>query len=99
MLREVLLRRLPPLVPSSDWAGGDMHNANPINKAIRHILPQSLRNGIHVLELFVGIGLGVLRAAVATGFIIRCYTYVDKDRVSRRIARFVLLGLQRQFPL
>ena len=76
-----------------------MHNANPINKAMRPISPQSLRDGIHVLELFAGIGLGVLRAALAVGCIIRYYTYVDKDPASRRIARFVLLGPQRQFPL
>ena len=76
-----------------------MNNANPINTAVRPISPLSLRDEIHVLELFAGIRRGVLRAVVAAGFIIRCYTYVDKDRVSRRIARFVLLGLQRQFPL
>ena len=69
-----------------------MHNASPIN-TIRQHPPQSLRDGIHVLELFAGIGLGVLRVALATGFIIRCYTYVDKDPISRCIARFVLLGL------
>ena len=76
-----------------------MHNANPINTAVRQISPQSLRDGIHVLELFAGIGLGVLRATPAAGFIIRCYTYVDKDPVSRHIACFVFLGLQREFPL
>ena len=36
-------------------------------------------------------------AALAAGFTIRCYTYIDKDPKSRRIARFVLL-VQRQFP-
>ena len=73
-LREVLRRRLPPLLPSSDWAGRDMHNANPINTAVRQISLQSLRDGIHVLELFAGIGLGVLRAALAASFLIRGYT-------------------------
>ena len=70
-----------------------MHNANPINTAVRQLAPQSLRDGIHVLELFAGIELGMLRVALAVGFLIRCHTYVDKDPVSRRIARFLLLGL------
>ena len=70
-----------------------MHNASPINTSVRQLAPQSLRDGIHVLELFSGIGLGGLRATLAAGFLIRCYVYVDKDPISRRIARFVLLGL------
>ena len=56
-------------------------------------------NGLHVLELFGGIGLGVLRTALAAGYSIRCYTYVDRDNVSRRIARAVLDSLERQYPL
>ena len=55
--------------------------------------------GFTFLKLFVGIELGVLRAALATDFITRCYTSVDKDPISRRVASFVLWGLQRQFPL
>lgn len=58
--------------------------------------PQSLRDRIHVLELFGGIGLGVLRAALAMGYSIRCYMYVDRDVTSRCIAREVLTQLQRQ---
>ena len=50
------------------------------------------------MELFAGVGLGVLRSALAAGYSIRCYTYVDKDHVSRNIARSVLAALQLQYP-
>ena len=50
------------------------------------------------MELFAGVGLGVLRAALAAGYSIRCYTYVDKDPVSRQMARSVLAALQLQYP-
>ena len=43
-------------------------------------------------------GLGVLRSALAAGYSIRCYTYVDKDPVSRTIARSVLAALRLQYP-
>ena len=46
-----------------------------------------------------GIGLGVLRTALAAGYAIRCYTYVDRDNISRRIARSVLDSLEQQYPL
>ena len=56
-----------------------------------------MQDGLHVLELFGGIGLGALRSALAAGHQIRCYTYVDKDDVSRRVAAAVLRKLQHQF--
>ena len=46
-----------------------------------------------------GIGLGVLRTALAAGYAIRCYTYVDRDKVNRRIARSVLDSLEQQYRL
>ena len=55
-------------------------------------------NGLHVMELFAGVGLGVLRSALAAGYSIRCYTYVDKDPINRNIARSVLSTLQQQYP-
>ena len=42
--------------------------------------------------------MGVLRSALAAGYIVRCYTYVDWDAVSRRIATSVLRALQQQYP-
>ena len=51
-----------------------------------------------MLELFGGVGLGVLRTALAAGYSIRCYTDVDRDVTSRKIARTVLQQLQLQYP-
>ena len=75
-----------------------MYNASPISTSIQKWTPETKDKGLHVLELFGGIGLGVLRSALASGHQIRCYTYVDKDDVSRRIAAAVLRKLQNQFP-
>ena len=74
-----------------------MYNAVPIDTTTRQVASQSLQDGLHVLELFGGIGLGVLRSALALQNI-RCYTYVDKDDISRRVAAAVLRKLQHQFP-
>ena len=57
-----------------------------------------MQDGLHVPELFGGIGLGVLRFSLAASHMIRCYTYVDKDAVSRRVAAAILRKLQNQFP-
>ena len=75
-----------------------MYNVVPINTTTRQVAPQSLQDGLHVLDLFGRIGLGVLRFALASGHQIRCNTYVDKDDVSRRVATAVLRKLQHQFP-
>ena len=75
-----------------------MYNAIPINTTARQFAPQSIQDGLHVLELFGGIGLGVLRFVLAAGHKIRRYTYVDKDDVSKRVAAAVLQKLQNQFP-
>ena len=47
--------------------------------------------GVHVMENFAGVGLGVLRMTVAAGIVVHVYTYIDRDLVSRKIARHVLL--------
>ena len=57
------------------------------------------RDGLHVLELFGGIGLGVVHIALFVGYIVRCYTYVDKDSINRRIVRTVLNNLQQQYSV
>ena len=74
-----------------------MYNAVPINTIVRQLAPHSIRAGLHVLELFGGIGLGVLRSALAASHKIRCYTYVDKDAVGRCIAAAIFRKLQNQF--
>ena len=74
-----------------------MHNVIPINTTVRQLAPQSIQDNLHVLELFGGIGLGVLRSALAASHKIRCYTYVDKDALSRRVAAAALRKLQKHF--
>ena len=88
---------LPPLLPSSKWLGEQMLGATPINTATRKFSEQSIRDGLHVVELFGGVGLGVLRTALAAGYSVRCYTYVDRNATSRRIARATLQALQLQY--
>ena len=51
-----------------------------------------------MVELFGGVGLGVLRIALAARYTIRCYTYVDRDATSKTIAKHVLKALQLQYP-
>ena len=63
-----------------------------------HLSQQSCAEGLHVMELFARVRLGVLRTVLAVGYSIKCYTYVDKDPISRRIARTVLKALQLQYP-
>ena len=75
-----------------------MYNAIPIDTTVRQLAPHSIRDGLHVLELFGGIGLGVLRFSSAAGHKIRCYTYVDKDGVSHRVAAAILRRLRNKFP-
>ena len=97
-LGEVLSLSLPALQPIAKWQGEIMYNAFPINTTTRRMDLNSTRSGLHVLELFGGIGLGALRSALAAGFSIRCYTYIDKDPISQRIAKQVLQQLQVEYP-
>ena len=89
---------LPPLLPSSSWLGGAAMGAVPIDTSTRQFSAHAKQDGLHVVELFGGIGLGVLRAALAANYKIRCYTYVDKDITSRRIAKTTLSALHLQYP-
>ena len=90
---------LPTLQPSSKWLGDVVHGDVPINAAIRMLSPQAKQTDLHILELFGGIGLGVLRTALAARYSVRCYTYVDRDATSRQIAHANLASLQEQYPL
>ena len=85
---------LPPLLPSSQWFGGAVLGASPINTSTMQLGQQSCTDGLQVMELFAGVGLGVLKTTLAASYNIKCYTYVDKDPISRRIARTVLKALQ-----
>ena len=88
----------PPLLPSSQWLGGAVLGAFPINTVTVQLGQKACMEGLHVMELFLGVGLEVLRSALAAGYSIRCYTYVDKDPVSRQMVRSVLAALQLQYP-
>ena len=89
---------LTPILPSSAWLGDVVVGASPINTATRQFSAQCMQDGLHVLELFGGVGLGVLWATLAARYSVRCYTYVDKDPISRKIARATLQSLQHQYP-
>ena len=84
--------------PRSQWMGKEVYNAYPIHNHIRNINPTSLKTGVHVMENFAGVGLGVLRMTAGARLKVRVYTYIDRDPVSRKIARHVLLQLQLQHP-
>ena len=86
------------MLPSSKLLGEEVQGASPINTATRGLTQQAQRDGLHVLELFEGVGLGVLRTALAVGYSIRCCTYVDRDVTSRKMAKTVLQQLQLLYP-
>ena len=82
---------IQPAYPTSQWVGETVYGAHSINYSIQNIPLLSLHYGVHVMENFGGSGVGVLRTAIATGTVVRVYTYVDRDPISRKIARHVLI--------
>ena len=90
---------LPLLLPTARWTGAEIEGTTPIDTSIRHFSDLVDTKGLHIVELFGGIGLGVLRTALAGGYKVHTYTYVDRDPISRSIARVVLNGLQALYPL
>ena len=82
LLSSVVPLALPSLLPTSSWLGEAVLGASPLNTSTRHFSATAKRDGLQVMELFGGIGLGVLRSAMAANYNIRCYTYVDKDPTS-----------------
>ena len=89
---------LPALLPTSEWLGDAIYGAIPINTSIRQLSLRAQRDGLHVLELFGGVGPGVLRVALSAQYVLRCYIYVKHDPISRRIVKEVLQRLQRRYP-
>ena len=71
--------------------------AIPLDTSTQQFSTCAKAEGLHVVELLGGIGLGMLRAALAANYSIKCYTYVDKDIVSRRIAKSTLSALMLQY--
>ena len=96
-LQRVLEQRLPRIKLATYWEGETIYNAYPISYRPTRLSPKSIRDGLHVLELFARLGLGVPRTALVAGYNIRRYTYVDKDLVSRHITLVVLTRLHEQY--
>ena len=97
-LSSVIPLSIAPLLPICKWIGDTVVNAFPINTATRQFAQYSNRDGLHVLQLFGGVGLGTLRTALAARYTIRYDTYVDRDEKSRAIAKTTLKALQVRYP-
>ena len=93
-LQHAVHLRSPFPTPPILGLGGE-NGAFPIDTSACRLSEFSMRRGLHVVELFAGIGLGVLRTALAAGHNIRRYAYCDRDPVSRLIAEEVLQKLQQ----
>ena len=75
-----------------------MEGAVPINTFVRQSSPTSIRDGLHVMKTFAGVTCGVLQSALAAGYKVRMYTYVDRDPISRKMAWTKLRWLQSAYP-
>ena len=73
---------LPPMLPRTQWIGGDNHCAVPIDTSIRKFDKDFTTKGLHVLDLFSGISCGGLRIVLEAGYKVSCYTSVEIDDVS-----------------
>ena len=69
----------------------------PLDTSTQQCSTRARAEGLHVVDLFAVIGLGMLRAALAADYSIKCYTYVDKDIVNRRIAKSIISALMLQY--
>ena len=67
-LAQTIPLTLPTLHPTSRWLGDAVQGAVPVNTFVRTLSSQSHHHGLHIVELFGGIGLGVLRTALAAGY-------------------------------
>ena len=65
---------LPALLPTPKWLGDAIYGAIRINTSIGQLSLQAQRDDSHVLELFGGVGLGVLPPALSAEYVIRCYS-------------------------
>ena len=81
---------LPVLEPRTKWIGDDFNGAVPVATCIRKFVLETIKDGIHVLDMFSGITCGGLRTILEGGYNIKCYTSIEIDEISRTIAREVL---------
>ena len=91
-------KAIPVLDPRTKWIGGEYNGATPISTIVSRFDDESVKNGLHVLDMFSGITCGGLRTILEAGFKVRCYTSIEIDEVSRSIAREVLSKLQIEYP-
>ena len=89
---------VPVLNPRTKWIGDAYNGAIPVATCIRKFDDDSVKNGLHVLDLFSGITCGGLRTVLEAGFTISCYTSIEIDNISRDIARCTLSALQSEYP-
>ena len=88
---------LPPMLPQTQWIGGDNYGAVPINTSIRKFDNDLSAKGLHVFDLFSGISCGGLRTVLEAGYKVSCYTSVEIDDISRTIAKRTLSDLQEEY--
>jgi hypothetical protein len=77
-------------------------NMESHGKPIKPILHQLItwtppKEGITLLELFGGIGIG-LEALLQSGMVVQKYFYVDIDPIARQVAACIMMELTARFP-
>ena len=73
-----------PLAAFLNMAWRLIYGRSTSQSATQKFSTRATAEGLHVVELSGGIGLGMLRAALAADYTIKFYTYVDKDIISRK---------------
>ena len=75
------------LQPRTKWIGDDFNGAIPVATNIIKFVPETIEDGILVLDMFSSITCGGLRTILEGGYKIKCYTSIEIDEISRTIAR------------
>ena len=77
--------------------GDSFNGAVPVCTSVRKLDTISIKNGLHVLDMFSGTTCGGLRTALEAGYKVSCYTSIEIDDVSRAIAKKTLSVLQSEY--
>jgi hypothetical protein len=83
------------LLRIEEEVNGEVDLGSPLDNSTIHWRPP--KDGIVLLELFGGIGSGLV-AVLQTGLKVKCYIYVDVDEVARHVAKRHSRRLRTQFP-
>ena len=75
-----------------------MRGAAPINTRVVSLREEAATEGVHIVELFSGIGLGATRAALAAGLRVRLVSCAERDPISNRINEGVIEKLILEYP-